>query len=552
MKVKDYMRLGRISLKARKKSTRGTVRGISFGLILLMPLFFLVLAFYIGLNSSVDKEPAIRVFTIDYYNKINDSENNYYNYNRGILSSDMTTVKAIKGVDRYIDFIDYNFKLNVSSDSDETSLSYSIDDGEFIICKKPISTTEDEDRNNSYYSSNSKNNTVFKVIDIKNSNGLFLPQDYEKNNPLIAGNEFSENPKNEIMVSTKFLSDNNLDNSIVGKNLSLKYEVSSSSDSNVTTNETTYEVLNVSGADVPLFKNFKVVGIYDSSILKSRESNENEYFWMSKESFVDSSNQSSLPRIVSIQDQYNENYTRNYYFYQDSKVVKLANSYIDQGCAFFPLGLTGSGNINDTFVTTEYLSFNSYGRASNAVDKIKDLYKKVINNDNHEVSELEFSTQAFFLYRLFYTIFMYLSFGLGIFGGVIFFATLLNLYNTINFSVQIRKNYLGLLRAVGMKDNDITKMYFFEIIQIFLRSYIWTIIFGGIICGGINFGFNFAMNIKEVKEIMPFTMSLNPIYILVSFVVLALITFIIALIFAFVACYNVSRKPILEVLVDDK
>ena len=156
------------------------------------------------------------------------------------------------------------------------------------------------------------------------------------------------------------------------------------------------------------------------------------------------------------------------------------------------------------------------------------------------------------MYRIFYTVFMYLSFALGIFGGVIFFATLLNLYNTINFSVQIRKNYLGLLRAVGMKDNDITKMYFFEIIQIFLRSYIWTIIFGGLICGGITFGFNFAMGLDQVKQFMPFTMSLNPVFILIAFIVLAVITFIIALVFAIISCLNVSRKPILEVLVDDK
>ncbi len=549
MKVKDYMRLGKISLKARKKSTRGTVRGISFGLILLMPLFFLVLAFYIGLNSSVNKEPSIRIFNIDYYSRVSDSEG--WNINYGVLSSDMSAVKSIKGVDGYIDYNNYSFDLSYKNDTPDGNIFYySIDGSEYSYLKKP-SKIENEEENNRYKKSDN-NGIDIKVIDTKNSNTIFLEADYDNNvNPLVSGNKFSDDPKNEIMVSSKFLADNNLNESVVGKTLSVKYEINSSKNNNTTTSESKQQSLVVSGAEVPLFKDYKIVGVFDSSILKTRKSNDNEYFWMSSESFLDSSNQSTFPRIVTIADE-NSNYSRSYYFYQDSKIVKLANSYVEQGSAFFPLGLLNENSIKETYVNSEYLSFESYGKASNAVDRIKELFKKVVNRDNYEVSEIQFSNEAFFMYRIFYTVFMYLSFALGIFGGVIFFATLLNLYNTINFSVQIRKNYLGLLRAVGMRDNDITKMYFFEIIQVFLRSYIWTIIFGGLICGGITFGFNFAMGLDQVKQFMPFTMSLNPVFILIAFIVLAVITFIIALVFAIISCLNVSRKPILEVLVDDK
>ena len=56
MKLKDHVRLSKISLKAKKKTTTATVRGISFGLILLLPLLFLVSAFYIDLNQEVNKE----------------------------------------------------------------------------------------------------------------------------------------------------------------------------------------------------------------------------------------------------------------------------------------------------------------------------------------------------------------------------------------------------------------------------------------------------------------------------------------------------------------
>ncbi len=548
MKVKDYMRLGKISLKARKKSTRGTVRGISFGLILLMPLFFLVLAFYIGLNSSVDKEPSIRTFNISYYNRVRDPEK--HDYYTGILYSDINTVKSIKGVESYVDYRDYSFDVSsTDKSSDKTVLSYSIDGSDFSYIKKP--SVDESEENNNYNKSSNDKNVYFKVIDTKNSNAIFLKSDYENGNPIINGNSFSDEPKNEIMLSSKFLNDNNLDNNIVGKKLSLKYEAYSGSKGNTTTSETQVEQVQLAGAIIPLFNDYKIVGIYDSNILKNRNSDSNEYFWMSSESFLDSSNQSTLPRVVSISDQ-SGNYSQNYYFYQDNKISRLANDYVNDGCAFFPLGICSNDTPSDSFVAKEYLTFESYGKASNAVEQISELYNKVLNNPDYKISELAYSSLSFFTYRIFYQVFMYLSFALGIFGGVIFFATLLNLYNTINFSVQIRKNYLGLLRAVGMKDNDITKMYFFEIIQIFLRSYIWTIIFGGLICAGINIGFNYAMGMKEVKEFMPFTMSLNPVFIFISFIVLALITFIIALIFAVIACYNVSRKPILEVLVDDK
>ena len=66
MKRKDYIRLSKISLKARKKTTRSTVRGISFGLILLLPLLFIVIAFHLDLNKEVNKDASLRIFNISY------------------------------------------------------------------------------------------------------------------------------------------------------------------------------------------------------------------------------------------------------------------------------------------------------------------------------------------------------------------------------------------------------------------------------------------------------------------------------------------------------
>ena len=59
MKVKDYMRLAKVSLKSRKKSTRATVMGIAFGLILLMPIIFLGIGLNADLKKTINENPEM-------------------------------------------------------------------------------------------------------------------------------------------------------------------------------------------------------------------------------------------------------------------------------------------------------------------------------------------------------------------------------------------------------------------------------------------------------------------------------------------------------------
>lgn len=54
MRFGDYLRLGKISIKNRRKSTRNTVRGVSFALVMLVPIVFFTLSFYVGMTSEVN------------------------------------------------------------------------------------------------------------------------------------------------------------------------------------------------------------------------------------------------------------------------------------------------------------------------------------------------------------------------------------------------------------------------------------------------------------------------------------------------------------------
>ena len=102
MKLKDHVRLSKISLKAKKKTTKATVRGISFGLILLLPLLFLLSAFYIDLNQEVNKESGIRVFDIPVIET--KTEDTYLD---SILASDIKKINDLEGVSNIIEYNQY-------------------------------------------------------------------------------------------------------------------------------------------------------------------------------------------------------------------------------------------------------------------------------------------------------------------------------------------------------------------------------------------------------------------------------------------------------------
>ena len=107
------------------------------------------------------------------------------------------------------------------------------------------------------------------------------------------------------------------------------------------------------------------------------------------------------------------------------------------------------------------------------------------------------------------------------------------------------------MRAIGMKSKEVVSLYFVEVFEIFTRSYIWTGIFGGIICFGITYAFQ-QIKASEYASLITIKLNLNPIYILISFAVLVIFNLIISIIFALIACLSVSKKPVLDVLNENR
>lgn len=543
MKFSDYKRLAKISLKSRKKTTRTTVRGISFGLILIMPVLFIFMAFYIGLNTEVNKEKDIRTFNLGFSSTVTTNSSCSY-----VPTSKFNDVLELQGVDEYVKYQKYTFTASKLGGKDN-SLG-------FTVLYNGTNYTDFDKK----LVENRDFSPTLTVYDLSNSkdNNVFLSND---GNPLLAGNSFSENSKNEIMISNRIASKLSNDiNDLIGKKISLKTKLADVG--NLTTSKTaasSNEFETLRGLDVNILTDFKIVGIFNSEICektyRSRGYNGyDELFWITNDSVYDTKGEAYIGTPVSIED--NNGYSRTLYYYPTASLIEYSETANEAGYVFIPLGASfeNEGYIYNGLYYKEYglyLSFDSYKNADRATSSIDSYIESTSSNTEKYIDNNSYKNNIFATYQIFYQIFLYLSLALAIFGGVIFFATLLNLYNTIEFSVQTRKNYLGLLRAIGMKNNSITKLYFVEVLKIFTRSYIWTIIFGGGICVGIYFAFEAAMK-TDAAKIISMNLTLNPVFIPIAFIILVVFDTLIALIFALISCHKVSHKPLLEVLVDDK
>lgn len=563
MRYKDYVRLSKISLKARKKTTRSTVRGISFGLILLLPLLFIVIAFHLDLNKEVNKDASLRVFNISYVDeKTEDS------YVRDMLKDYSEAMFELEGVENVIKYNQYTFdNVKYAYDYENNQYSYS---SRFSITIDGKTFSADYGLDNlQEYKSNS-NNIGLQVIDTSVGNSIFIKSDSEViggKNPLVAGNVFSSNSAQEIMVSSNFLTQNNLTvEEVLNKNITINYLITDGG--NITDNKNSasnqaYQAY--SNLPITVLKDYKIIGVFDSDIYNSgvryattgqnRYSMEEKvyetYFWLTTDSMYNTMGQTYLPEYVKIEYEDSNGY-QGLYYYSDNP-VNMAKNARTTNSVFLPLGMGVSEgeNYGDKAVFNSLVEFKDYSHANNAVNLVNSYYEKSSTSVEDISVTTEYMQSTFVNYRMFYNIFTYLCIVLAIFGGIVFFATLLNLYNTIHYSVQSRRNYLGMIRAIGMKGKDVTKLYFVEVFQIFKRSYIWTAIFGGAICGGISYAFKMIMS-SEMAKVITINLSLNPIYILVAFLILIIINTIIAIIFSLIACHSVSKKPILEVLVENR
>lgn len=149
-------------------------------------------------------------------------------------------------------------------------------------------------------------------------------------------------------------------------------------------------------------------------------------------------------------------------------------------------------------------------------------------------------------FLMLYRIGNYLMLFLYVFGGTIFLATMLNLYNSVNYSVQVRQRYLGMMRALGAKKSVLPKLYFVEILLIFARSLPWILLFGGGLCLGIKFGIDMAFS--EAESIFSVAIRLRFVFFFAALAIVLAVMLLIALIFSLIAARRVIHASVPDVM----
>ncbi|MDR1094235.1 MAG: hypothetical protein LBL66_08830, partial [Clostridiales bacterium] len=145
-----------------------------------------------------------------------------------------------------------------------------------------------------------------------------------------------------------------------------------------------------------------------------------------------------------------------------------------------------------------------------------------------------------------YTVFTYMILFMAVIGGVIFFAAMVNLFNSIVHSVDSRKGYLGVLRAIGAKRRLINLMYFAESLTIFGRASIWIISFAGAICIAIKILLDYLF--RGIGNIFPFSLGIGWQYVFWAVGVCLGVLLLLGFLFSFGCSWKVARAKITETL----
>ena len=554
MKLKDYVRLGGISIKSRKKSTRNTVWGISFGLIMIIPVVFFAMAFYMNIYNVVNDIKNVSAFKVLCVGNTSDYESGYMGNVMPVLGSkDYEELKTMVGGD--IEEIVYNEYFNVSDRSQTI-----IEEKTKFLFNKAIYVDD------VFYNIPQK----IKMVECSRKNQEVIPDaiisDLNESGKefLVAGSGFSEDARGEVMLSEVIVEEFGFNpEQAIGKKFTLKVSESLSDgyaidNDNNPFNE--YEGENTGNFQAEAISNFKVVGVISKDYYKLSEIfMYDAHIWISEDSVYVYENgkpyNKYLPQISVVEkdEALPDKWSGTVFTYSESLSALEEKARNEK--MFFP-AMPGikfsedgvSYNIPYRSSSSLFIQCKDYSSAKKVSSYLDSVYKKITNYGTDY--KFFYASYSFVNFLFINTLGDYVTIAFMILGGVILFATLLNLYNSVSYSVQSRKNYLGMMRAIGAKESIIRRLYFLEILMIFLRSLIWVLIFAGGICYVIKYFFDNTFISDE--SIFGNILILDFKYFFIALLIVAAAIFLVAFLFSLIACMNVTKKPVLEVLSDEK
>lgn len=572
MKLSDYFRLSRISVKSRKKSTKNTVFGMSFGLILLIPMIFFAIAFYTDLSQQINSINTASALNVKLKN-INDKSIStpYVPYTSGNEGQE-----GMPAFSDYYDLIDMpEVDDYILSEYAEISYAYQSEPS----MKLEIGS-DSHDLNFNMYSSGPSSSyygiSKMKIIYPNESSNMMFTNaelyDYkvmtQRTSPFIniCNDGFTQdtNGKNEIILSEQLLNIWNIDkDEIANKTINILYPSFKLGDylsygriDNDTNPNNSIPYPNDEDDEHQLYLayQYKVVGIIRSDFYDLPGKAEESHFWVTAASVYYKEGRQDYKGIDYSINQDDE--IGSYLTFEDNiNIIKTKN--IEQQHmlllhSFFNRYTEKYSNTGGSIL--EYNNMNltlqikDFGLLANVFSNMKIMLKSAYSNINANDFAYLFSNELYQQFNVIDQIGKILIIVFSSVGGIIFFTNMLNLLNTVRYSVESRKNYIGVMRAIGAKSKVVPRLYICEMMIIFFKTFIWVTIFSTAISLGIKFGLD--KGFEYLSSIVTF--KINLIYFPITLGAVFVITTLIGILFAVISSKVTAYQPILVTLHDEK
>ena len=599
MKSKDLFRIAKISLAARKKTAKSTVRGIAFGLILLIPVMFIAIGVFGDLNGKVNKNPELLYASFSaaaartglpdktltpstFYYGSNDFYQISYNTAKNAFNKIKTPEKII--YEQVTARFNYNLMTtNAAGNSHSFDFAFNNPDG------TPGAATGLYVDENRYILAQYNRDDLYAadpgapfaaIMDLKESGRQgFIPAKYAKKfgSVFVRGFDggFTGGGKGQVILSEKFIEALGKQNSdFYGKSFRMAYSdaggvfVNPDTAANGQYYEYEQRPAQYPVPDRLFFDNYKVVGIIKADVtewaVKTSANNygvpqhymANMMLFTSASLMIDEKTalDPKLTLIESDEDEFGrtDSYCVATYDQNAAEIDELNKEYLCLGAnVFHSKGSTDSryyydGERPEMFSKVKVFADPlTYAELKSAASVLKAELAGVLGDYTFVVSNF-FVSDIYGSMDTMYTVFTYLILFLSVIGGIVFFAAMVNLFNSIVHSVDSRKGYLGVLRAVGGKRRLINMMYFAESLTIFRRAVIWIVAFTAAICIGIKLLIDWAFS--YINEMMPFTLSIGWLYVPLAIGICLAALLLLGFLFSFGCSWKVSRAKITEIL----
>lgn len=455
MKLKDLITLS--ALRLNNKTSKRTITAISFGLVMVLLVLWLLFAFHFDMRSQIDSSPVNNVMlvesnAVDDIYRIGTKSQNSYQSDKG---SQLTSSQKENLLTMDEEIVWTEFLINVQNKlSDRIKMTIN---GEQVQV-----------------------NSEIKCKFIQNATTKTHPESMENyligttGKGAIFGAGFGEE-KNELYISERLLSAMDLDKeSVVGSVISLEIDYLNIDIANqryVLDNDTVYDNAHINygqkqdlekiDGSVKIFSDYKIVGVisnqyYDINDLTRTDAD----IWLKDDSLM--SEQGTLFPKISIQDLYifspNATEAKIVLTYPTNEYIEYSKTVTEQGC-FFPFMLGNSyiaenrgSNNNVMPIEIAYVQCDSFQSALSYWQKCGDYIAEntTVANANYYSP----CSQNFLKLTQLYNTINMVCIILSVLGAVTLISVLVNYGNVICFNARKRKDYLQMMKKIGITDKQ--------------------------------------------------------------------------------------------------